>query len=74
MRDVATQAYDRIEVGATGWMRPDPTRGETLEGFQSVLLAAQTMQEDGLILIQKIHRESQCGKSMVDAIQFMKMK
>lgn len=74
MRDIAREAYDRIEVGQTGWMRPDPSNGETLEGFQSVALAADVMQGDGLILVRVIHRESTSGRNLIDAIQFMKTR
>jgi len=74
MRDVAREAYDRVEVGKTGWMRPDTSKGETLEGFQSVALAADIMQGDGLILVRAIHRESTSGCNLIDAIQFIKMR
>jgi hypothetical protein len=47
MRDVAKESYDRLEIGATGWMRPDPNQGETVEGFQSVIAAAQHMTAQG---------------------------
>lgn len=43
MRDLANEAYDKIGVGETGWMRPDPGRGETLAGFQAVALVADSM-------------------------------
>lgn len=56
MRDLAREAYDNIQVGTIGWMRPDPNRGETLEGFQAVVLAADVMQSDGLIQIRAIHK------------------
>ncbi|NEX60171.1 hypothetical protein [Noviherbaspirillum galbum] len=74
MRDVAKQAYEATKIGATGWMRPDATKGETLEGFQSVFHSAQAMQDAGLILIQQVHRESASGKKLIDAIQFMRAK
>lgn len=74
MRDVAREAYDSVAVGATGWIRPDPTKGETLQGFQAVAQAADYMQEKGLILIRSIHRESTSGRNLIDAVQFMKMR
>jgi hypothetical protein len=30
MRDLAKEAYEKISVGETGWMRPDASKGETL--------------------------------------------
>lgn len=74
MRDVAKEAYDKTTVGEVGWMRPDTDKGETVEGFQSAALAADVMQNDGLILIRTIHHESTSGRRMIDAIQFMKMR
>lgn len=74
MRNVAMQAYEKTQVGKSGWMSPDPAKGESLEAFQAVVRAAHTMQENGLILIQELHRESQSGKELVDAIRFMRMK
>lgn len=74
MRDVARAAYNETRVGEIGWMHPDPSKGETLEGFQSVATAADLMQSDGLILIRVIHRESMTGRNLIDAIQFMKMR
>lgn len=74
MRDVAKNSYENCEIGETRWIRPDLSRGETLDGFQSVLLAAQVMQENGKILIETIHRESQTGHSLVDAIMFIRVK
>jgi hypothetical protein len=74
MRDVAKDAYDNIEVGAIGWIRPDAGKGETLEGFQAVARAAEIMQQDGFIWIRSVHKESATGRQLVDAIQFMKMR
>lgn len=74
MRNVAMQAYEKAQVGKSSLMRPDPAKGESLEGFQAVVQAAHTMQENGLILVQELHRESQSGKKLVDAIRFMRMK
>lgn len=74
MRDVAKEAYDKTAVGAISWMRPDTAAGETIEGFQAVALAADVMQNDGLILIRAVHKESTTGRTLVDAIQFMRMR
>lgn len=73
MRDVAQESYSNCKVGATGWIRPDFARGETLDGFQSVLLVAEVLQEDRKILIQEVHRESQTGRKLIDAIRFMRL-
>lgn len=73
MRDIIKEAYENCEIEKVGFARPDPQKGDTLEGFQAVLLAAESMQERGLIFIQKVHRESQSGKSMIDLIQFMRV-
>jgi hypothetical protein len=74
MRDLALEAYNKLEVGQTGWMRPDQGSGETLEGFQSVANAANIMERDGLIQIRLIHNESTSGRSLIDAIQFKKLR
>ncbi len=75
MRDIAKEAYDACAVGGTGWMRPDISRGETLMAFQAVAeVSAPAMQDAGIIFIQEIHRESQTGNRMVDAIQFMRVR
>jgi hypothetical protein len=74
MRDLAKEAYEKIGIGETGWMRPDPSRGETLASFQAVALAADSMQQDGLILIRSIHKESMSGDSVIDAIQFTRLR
>ena len=74
MRDIIKEAYENCDVGAVGYAQLDPQKGDTLETFQSVMLAAESMQERGLIFIQKTHRESQTGKSMIDLIQFMRVK
>jgi len=74
MRDVAKEAYDKTTVGEVGWMRPDTDKGETVEGFQSAALAADVMQNDGLIQIRTVHHESTSGHHLVDAIQFLKRR
>lgn len=74
MRDLAKEAYDKIRVGETGWMHPDASKGDTLAGFQAVALVADSMQRDGLILIRSIHKESVSGESVIDAIQFTKVR
>ena len=74
MRDVAKECYKNCEIGSVGFIRPDIEHGETLEGFKDVLLAAQVMQENGQILIQNVHHESQTGNRYVDSIKFMRVK
>jgi hypothetical protein len=55
-------------------MRPDFRKGETVAGFQSVPPVADRMQKDGLISIRSIHHESTSGRSLIDAIQFERLK
>jgi hypothetical protein len=74
MRDVAKEAYDKIKVGEIGWMRPDVSKGEMLEGFQQVAVAANSMRRDGLIRILSVHKESMSGSDLIDAIQFEKIR
>lgn len=75
MRDIAKEAYEACPIGGTGWMRLDATRGETLATFQAVAeVSAPAMQEAGIIFIQEMHRESQTGNRMVDAIKFMRVR
>jgi hypothetical protein len=73
MRDIAKTAYEGLEPGRSGFMRPDAGL-DALEQFQSVHDTAQAMQKDGLILIQKIHRESSSGRQLIDNIHFMRVK
>lgn len=74
MRDVAKEAYEMVSVGGVSWMRPNHAKGETTEGFQSVALAADQMQKDGLIAIRSIHHESSSGRNLIDAIQFERLR
>ena len=55
-------------------MRPDPTKGESVAEFQAVVKVAQTMESDGLIVIDELHLESQSGSRHVDAICFTRMR
>jgi len=74
MRDIAKEAYERLAVGATGWMRPDPDKGDTIEGFQAVAATAHYMQEEGLISIRLAHEVFASGRMLIDAIQFIRLK
>lgn len=75
MRDIAKEAYEACDVGATGWMRPDSTKGESIDGFQAVVeITAPALQDEGLIIIQEMHRESQTGQQLVDAIRFIRLQ
>lgn len=74
MRDLARQVYEICEVGSVGWIRPDRLTGFDLEIFQSVEIAVEDMQADGLVSVIEIHRESQSGKRQIDAIQFRRLK
>ena len=67
-------AVVKEKVGAVGFIKPDLSRGETLQNFQAVLLAAQVMQENGQIFIQKLHHESQTGHKYIDSIKFLRIK
>ena len=73
-RDIAQACYEACEVGSVGFMRPDPALGEKVSDFGAVLIAAGIMQEDGRILIQNIHHESESGNKMVDMIKFYRLR
>lgn len=73
MRAIANEAYVATKVGAEGVIRYDPAFG-SLKDFQSVVLDAKIMQEDGKIFIRDEHRESQSGLRQVDCIRFMRVK
>jgi hypothetical protein len=73
MRDVAKAAYEGLAPGHSGFMKPDAGL-DALEQFQSVYDAALAMQQDRLILIQKIHRKSSSGRQLIDSIKFMRVK
>ncbi|MFC3109490.1 hypothetical protein ACFQAT_28055 [Undibacterium arcticum] len=73
MRDIAKEAYEKTSVGGVGWMRPDAAKGETVDAFQNVTIAARAMASDGLIHIIVEHLESQSGKGLIDAIQFRRI-
>lgn len=74
MRDVVKECYENCEVGAVGFIKPDPARGDTLERFQADLLAAQVMHDNGQIFIQQTHHESQTGHKYIDFIKFLRLK
>lgn len=74
MRDIVKVAYLGCAVGENAWIRPDPALGETVENFQSVLIAAEALQSEGKIAIQKTHRESHTGHRLIDAILFMRLR
>lgn len=74
MNDVAREAYNKVQVGQTGWMCHDPGNGVTLEAFQLVVRAADIMQDDELIRIRFMHKESTSGGDLIDAIQFVKVR
>lgn len=74
MRDVAKEAYEACKIGESDWMRPDPARGETLDSFQSVRIAAEALQAEAKLHIMELHRESQTGRQLFDAIKFTRLK
>jgi len=74
MRDVAKECYDACNIDAQSVIQPDFARGETLEGFQSVLIAANFLQKQGNICIQKICYENQSGQSPIEAIRFVRLR
>lgn len=75
MRDLAKEAYEACAIGAIGWMRPDPARGETISAFQSVAqVSAPALQDAGVIIIQEMHKENQTGRRLVDAIKFVRLR
>lgn len=55
-------------------MRPDPSKGETVEGFQVVAVADEHMQEQGLISISFVHEVFHAGRKVIDAIQFVRLE
>lgn len=73
MRDIAKEAYENCAVGATAYIRPDSARGEKVDNFQGVIIVAEAMQADRKIVIQEVHRESQTGHRLIDAIRFMRL-
>lgn len=75
MRDIAKEAYESCSIGSVGWMRPDSAKGETISAFQAVAqISAPALQDAGLIIIQELHRESQTGQRLVDAIKFVRLR
>jgi len=74
MRDIAKEAYEAVPVGAVTWIRPDPDKGVSLASFQAIAAAVDGMQQDGLILIRSVHKESTSGQCLIDAIQFHKVR
>ena len=74
MRDVLNQAYEECPIGDSKWVTYDIDRGETLEGFQSVLAAATVMCAAGKLVVQETHHESHSGKRLTDRIKFMRLR
>jgi len=59
MRDIAREVYNKMKVGAMAWVRPVSARGDTIASFQSAHVAAQALEEEGLINIMKIERDAE---------------
>ena len=75
MRDIANEAYEACAVGAIGWMKPDPDKGETLDAFQTVVeVTVPAMERDGLIRILDLHKESHTGLRLVDLVKFKRLR
>jgi len=74
VRDIAAESIAATAIGATGTMRPDSRRGETIEAFESVESAANLLCQQGVILITSKHREQMSGRSLVDVIQFVRLR
>lgn len=45
-------------MNASGVMKPDEALGETVEAFQSVVLAARLLERDGIIKINDLRHTS----------------
>lgn len=73
MSDAKT-AYEATAVGATGTMRIDAARGETVEWFQSVADSAEQMARLGLIRIKEVKKESMTGQRLITAIMFERLE
>lgn len=74
MQDIMKDAYDQCPIGGTKIVSPDPSRGHTLEEFQAVVSAANYLQEQGLVFIKNLHRETQSGDALVDIITFKRIR
>lgn len=74
MRDIMKDAYDKCPIGGMKIVTPDPSLSDSLGGFQSVLMAAKVMQEQGLVFVKEVHYESQSGKKLIDAITIVRVK
>jgi hypothetical protein len=73
-RDVMQEAFNSAEVDKECTVRPDLRAGETLEGFQSVVHAADLLSGQGAIHLVEKHRESHTGNRFVDAIRFVRLR
>jgi hypothetical protein len=73
MRDIIKEAYDKCSVGETRTVTLEPAHGDSPEGIQAVLVAAEAMHQRRLIYIKTIHRDSQSGNRLVHAITFMRL-
>jgi hypothetical protein len=73
MGDVIKEAYDKCLVGETRTVTLDAACGDSLDGFQAVLTAAETMHQRRLIYIKSVQRNSENGNRSVDAITFMRL-
>jgi hypothetical protein len=74
MRNLAMSAYEATPIKAVGVMKPDSDLGETIEGFQAVILEAERMANSGLISITLVHHESTSGHRLIDLIRFTRLK
>jgi hypothetical protein len=74
MRDIANDTYESTAVGSVGFMKPDTTKGETIQDFQQVVDTAEEMESEGLIQILLKHPESTSGDRLIDRIQFRRLQ
>ena|ERR1017187_6594949 len=72
VRDPLTEAYPRTPVGSEGIAKLADL--QSLDGFQVVVVSAQSWEIEGRIKILDMHRESQSGRKLVDFIRFSRLK
>lgn len=71
---IAKEIYAKVVLGTTSTTVAGVSGVPELEAFQDVVAEFQTLEEDGLIEITDLHKESQTGQRYVALVQFRKLR
>ncbi|MFP5390313.1 MAG: hypothetical protein ACLGI6_02045 [Gammaproteobacteria bacterium] len=70
MRDIANEAYEKMRIGGSAWIKPVAAKGDTIETFQAVHGQLRQLADEGLIAISTIKRQAD---GLIDAIRIQRL-